>query len=52
MDRLRAHGNAIRHDSFAVEGHAFQIYWSFHPEAAEAVQRVGDFLRNPVPATP
>ncbi|MGW4241550.1 alpha/beta hydrolase fold domain-containing protein [Nocardia sp. NPDC004722] len=50
--RLCADGNAVRHTEYPVEGHAFQIYWSFHPEAAEAVQQVGDFLRKPAPVTP
>ncbi|WP_369635957.1 alpha/beta hydrolase fold domain-containing protein [Nocardia sp. JMUB6875] len=45
---LREAGVAVRHDSFPVEGHAFQLYWSFHPEAAEAVRRIGEFLRDPV----
>ncbi|MFJ9365026.1 alpha/beta hydrolase fold domain-containing protein [Nocardia sp. NPDC101769] len=49
--RLRTAEVAVRHDSFAVDGHCFQIYWSFHPEAAEAVQQIGDFLQKPSPAT-
>ncbi|MEC3916991.1 alpha/beta hydrolase fold domain-containing protein [Nocardia sp. CDC160] len=49
---LRAAEVAVQHDSFAVDGHCFQIHWSFHPEAAEAVRQIGNFLRKPVPATP
>ncbi|NUS44556.1 MAG: alpha/beta hydrolase fold domain-containing protein [Mycobacteriaceae bacterium] len=45
--RLRAADVPVRHDSFAVDGHCFQIHWSFHPEAAQAVQQVGDFLQKP-----
>ncbi|MVU83016.1 alpha/beta hydrolase fold domain-containing protein [Nocardia sp. ET3-3] len=49
--RLAAAGNTVRHDIFGVDGHAFQIYWSFHPEAADAVQQVGEFLQKPAPLT-
>ncbi|WP_040812694.1 alpha/beta hydrolase fold domain-containing protein [Nocardia concava] len=45
VTRLREAGVAVRHDVFPVEGHAFQLYWSFHPEAAEAVRQIGEFLR-------
>ncbi|AYF72943.1 LysR family transcriptional regulator [Nocardia yunnanensis] len=45
--RLRAAGVAVRHDGFPVDGHAFQVFWSFLPEAADAVAQVGDFLRKP-----
>ncbi|WP_433563188.1 alpha/beta hydrolase fold domain-containing protein [Nocardia sp. CA-151230] len=51
VERLRAADVAVQHDSYPVDGHAFQIYWSFHPEAAEAVGQVGDFLQKPVPVT-
>ncbi|MEV6101533.1 alpha/beta hydrolase fold domain-containing protein [Nocardia sp. NPDC051981] len=52
VERLRAADVAVRHDSYPVDGHAFQIYWSFHPEAAEAIGQVGDFLQKPAPLTP
>ncbi|MFF4028112.1 alpha/beta hydrolase fold domain-containing protein [Nocardia elegans] len=50
--RLRAAEVAVQHDSFAVDGHCFQIHWSFHPEAAEAVQQIGDFLQKSSPVAP
>ncbi|MEC3951844.1 alpha/beta hydrolase fold domain-containing protein [Nocardia sp. CDC153] len=49
VERLRSAGVAVRHDSFEVDSHAFQLYWSFHPEAADAVKQIGEFLREPRP---
>jgi acetyl esterase/lipase len=44
--RLESAAVPVRHDAFDVDGHAFQIFWSFHPEAAEALRRAGEFLRR------
>ncbi|MFI1912008.1 alpha/beta hydrolase fold domain-containing protein [Nocardia sp. NPDC020380] len=48
--RLQAAGVPVRHEYFEVASHCFQVFWSFHPEAAEAVRRVGEFLRGPASA--
>jgi epsilon-lactone hydrolase len=31
---------------FAVDAHAFQYFWSFLPEAADALEAAGAFIRT------
>jgi acetyl esterase/lipase len=41
----RAHGVDVRLDLFPVDAHAFHIFWSFLPEAADAIEGAGSFIR-------
>jgi len=34
-----------RLELYPVETHAFQTFWSFLPEAKEALERAGEFIR-------
>jgi acetyl esterase/lipase len=49
-DRARAHGVDARLELYAVDAHVFQLFWSFLPEGAEAVQAAGRFAREATPA--
>src|SRR5262249_45369070 len=42
-DRAREQGVDVRLDLYSVEAHVFQLFWSFLPEAAEAMQTAGRF---------
>jgi len=45
-DRAREHGVDARLDLYSVDAHVFQLFWSFLPEAAEALQKAGRFARE------
>ncbi|HTT30861.1 MAG TPA: alpha/beta hydrolase fold domain-containing protein [Solirubrobacteraceae bacterium] len=40
------HGVDARLELFPVEAHAFQLFWSFLPEAADAMEAAGAFIRE------
>jgi epsilon-lactone hydrolase len=42
----RAHGVDARLQLFPVEAHAFQLFWSFLPEAADAIDAAGSYIRS------
>jgi len=42
-DHARRHGVDARLELYPVETHVFQLFWSFLPEAAEALQQAGRF---------
>ena len=44
--RARKHGVYTQLEIYPVEAHVFQLFWSFLPEAAEAVEKVGEFARD------
>jgi monoterpene epsilon-lactone hydrolase len=44
--RAREHGVEARLDLYPVEAHAFQLFWSFLPEAADAFEAAGGFIRE------
>jgi monoterpene epsilon-lactone hydrolase len=44
--RARDHGVDVRLELFAVDAHAFQLFWSFLPEAAQAIEQAGAFARQ------
>jgi acetyl esterase/lipase len=44
--RAREHRIYSRLEVYPVEAHVFQLFWSFLPEAAEAVERAGVFARD------
>ncbi len=45
-DHGRAHGVDARLDLYSVDAHVFQLFWSFLPDAAEALQAAGRFVRE------
>jgi monoterpene epsilon-lactone hydrolase len=45
-DRTRAHGVDARLDLYPVATHVFHIFWSFLPEAADALEQAGGFIRE------
>ena len=40
--RARKHGVYTRLEVYPVEAHVFQLFWSFLPEAADAVEKAGE----------
>jgi acetyl esterase/lipase len=44
--QAQRHGVAARLELFPVEAHAFQLFWSFLPEAADAMEAAGAFIRE------
>jgi epsilon-lactone hydrolase len=47
--RAKAAGVEANLELYPVTTHAFHLFWSFLPEAARAVERVGQFVRDPDP---
>jgi monoterpene epsilon-lactone hydrolase len=45
-DHAREHGVDARLDLYSVDAHVFQLFFSFLPEAAEALQAAGRFVRE------
>jgi monoterpene epsilon-lactone hydrolase len=45
-DRARAHGVDARLELYPVPTHAFHTFWSFLPEAADALERAGQYIRT------
>jgi len=52
VDRAREHGVDARLDLYSVDAHVFQLFWSFLPEAAEALKAAGDFAREVTASEP
>jgi epsilon-lactone hydrolase len=46
VDRVQAHGGEARLELYPVATHDFHLFWSFLPEAADAVAHAGRFLRE------
>lgn len=46
-DRAREHGVQVAFDVYPADAHVFQLFWSFLPEAADAVDAAGRFLAEP-----
>ena len=44
--RAQDHGVDARLELFPVQAHAFQLFWSFLPEAADAMEAAGAFIRG------
>jgi len=40
----KAQGVDVRFELFPVDAHAFQLFWSFLPEAADAIEAAGGFI--------
>ena len=45
-DRAREHGVDARLELYPVTTHVFQLYWSFLPEAADALDNLSSFIRS------
>jgi acetyl esterase/lipase len=43
---VKAHGGDARLELYPVPTHDFQIFWSFLPEAADALDHAGRFVRG------
>jgi epsilon-lactone hydrolase len=46
VDRALAHGVDARLELYPADTHVFHVFWSFLPEAADALQRAGAFARS------
>ena len=46
VDRAVAHGVDARLELYPADTHVFHVFWSFLPEAADALQRAGAFVRS------
>jgi acetyl esterase/lipase len=44
--RAEEHGVDVRLELYPVQAHAFQLFWSFLPEAADAFEAAGEFIRR------
>jgi len=44
--RAREHGVETRLELFPVDAHAFQLFWSFLPEAADAIDIAGSYVHE------
>ena len=44
--RAQEHGVSARLELYPVQAHAFQLFWSFLPEAADAFAAAGEFIRE------
>jgi monoterpene epsilon-lactone hydrolase len=44
--RAEEHGVDVRLELFPVDAHAFQLFWSFLPEAADAMEAARAFIRE------
>jgi acetyl esterase/lipase len=44
-ERAVAHGVDARLEIYAADTHVFHVFWSFLPEAADALQQAGAFIR-------
>jgi acetyl esterase/lipase len=45
--RARDHGVNTQLELYPVDAHAFHLFWSFLPEAADAIEAAGTFIRQP-----
>jgi epsilon-lactone hydrolase len=45
-ERARSHGVEATLELYPVDAHVFQLFWSFLPEAAEALEAAGAFVRD------
>jgi acetyl esterase/lipase len=48
--RAGEHGVDVRLDLYPADAHVFQLFWSFLPEAADAIKAAGEFVRARQPA--
>jgi acetyl esterase/lipase len=48
-DHANAHGVDVELQLYPADTHDFHLFWAFLPEAADALQHAGDFIRPPRP---
>jgi len=46
VERAAAHGVDARLELYSADTHVFHVFWSFLPEAADALQNAGAFVRD------
>ena len=46
VERAVAHGVDARFEVYPADTHVFHVFWSFLPEAADALQSAGAFIRE------
>ena len=46
VERATAHGVDARFELYPAETHVFHVFWSFLPEAADALGQAGSFIRE------
>jgi monoterpene epsilon-lactone hydrolase len=46
VERATAHGVDARLELYPAETHVFHVFWSFLPEAADALRQAGGFIRE------
>ena len=46
VERAQAHGVDARLELYPADTHVFHVFWSFLPEAADALQQAGGFIRG------
>jgi len=46
VEHARACGVDVRYELYPVATHDFHVFWSFLPEAADALEQVGGFIRE------
>ncbi|WP_433258911.1 alpha/beta hydrolase [Streptosporangium sp. CA-135522] len=44
--RAQSHGVDAKLQLYPASSHIFHLYWSFLPEAADAIEQVGSFIRS------
>jgi epsilon-lactone hydrolase len=49
-DRARRHGVDARLELYSVDAHVFQFFWAFLPDAGDALEAAGRFVRELGPA--
>jgi acetyl esterase/lipase len=52
VERAQAAGVDARLELYPAETHVFHVFWSFLPEAADALQQAGAFIRERLAAAP
>jgi epsilon-lactone hydrolase len=45
-DRARDHGAQVRLEHYPSDAHVFHVFWSFLPEAVDALAKAGAFIRD------
>ena len=45
-DRAARHGVDVRLELYPADTHVFHVFWPFLPEASDALQHAGEFIRE------
>lgn len=48
-ERAREHGVDARVELYPTDAHVFHVFWSFLPEASDALAQAGEFVRDVLP---